>query len=44
MLVGEQNENGIENPQMQRKQIEIEAQAARPSTPMYVLDWAQAQW
>ena len=24
--------------------IEIEAWAARPSTPMAVTDWAQAQW
>ena len=24
--------------------IEIEARAARPSTPMHVMDWAQAQW
>ena len=45
MLVGEQNENGNENPIPKKEvdSIEMKAWAARPSTPMHITDWAQAQ-
>ena len=44
MLVGEQNENGIENPQSQRKQIQLKLRLPDPAHPCMSWIGAQAQW